>query len=164
MFEMFLNNLVLQSTRVTTTTTTTELSDAEAAGLLAFFAAFGLIIGIIVLVILVIYIAALWKMFTKAGQPGWAAIIPIYNTYIIQKIVGRPGWWVLLYFIPIAQIVIWVINSIDLAKSYGKDSTFGIVLNFLVPILIGIPVGFLILGFGKAEYKGPSVEQEGVAV
>ena len=50
---------------------------------------------IISLVICVLIIAAMWKVFTKAGHPGWACLIPIYNIYILCKIAGRPGWWLL---------------------------------------------------------------------
>lgn len=159
MFENLLSSFILQSSRVTTTTTTTELTDAEAAGLFAFFAAFSLFFIVIGIVLLVIYIAALWKIFVKAGQPGWAAIVPFYNIYVMLQIVGRPGWWLILYFIPVANVVVAIMNSIDLAKSFGKDAVFGVLLNFLVPALIGIPVGWLILGFGKEEYKGPAVEE-----
>ena len=62
-----------------------------------------------------------WKVFTKAGQPGWAILIPFYNTYVLLKIVGRPGWWLVLMFIPLVNIVIAIIVAIDLAKSFGKS-------------------------------------------
>ena len=70
---------------------------------------------IICLVLAVISIAGTWKAFEKAGQPGWACIIPIYNTYIMLKIGGKPGWWLLLFLIPLVNIVfaIWTINMIS---------------------------------------------------
>jgi hypothetical protein len=105
----------------------------------------GLIVGLLVAVIV---IAAMWKIFTKAGQPGWASLIPIYNIYILCKIVGRPGWWVILMFIPIVNLIIWIIVSIDVAKNFGKGTGFGIGLALL---------GFIfypILGFGSAHYQG----------
>jgi len=95
-------------------------------------------------------IAACWKIFSKAGQPGWAAIIPIYNWYIRCKIVGRPGWWVILLFIPFINFIIGIILCIDLAKSFGKGAGFGIGL-----ILLGV-ICFPILGFGSAQYQGPA--------
>jgi hypothetical protein len=95
-------------------------------------------------------IAACWKIFTKAGQPGWAAIIPIYNWYILCKIVGRPGWWVILFFIPFINFIIGIIVCIDLAKSFGKGVGFAIGL-----ILLGV-IFFPILGFGSAQYQGPA--------
>jgi hypothetical protein len=98
----------------------------------------------------ILMIAALWKIFSKAAQPGWAAIIPIYNYYILCKIVGRPGWWVILLFIPIVDFIIWIVLCIDLAKSFGKGTGFGIGLLLLAIIF------FPILGFGSAQYQGPA--------
>ncbi|HMO62378.1 MAG TPA: DUF5684 domain-containing protein [Ferruginibacter sp.] len=97
----------------------------------------------------VIIIASLWKIFTKAGQEGWKAVIPIYNAYILLKIVGKPGWWLLLFIIPIVNYVfiIWTYNM--LSKSFGKDEGFTVGL-----VLLGI-VFFPILGFGSAVYQGP---------
>ena len=95
-------------------------------------------------------IAALWKVFTKAGQPGWAAIIPILNTYFVCKVAGRPGWWVILMLIPFVNFIIWIILCIDVAKSFGKGVGFGIGLLLLRIIF------FPILGFGSAQYQGPS--------
>jgi hypothetical protein len=107
----------------------------------------GLIIFIIVFAIFII--AAMWKVFEKAGQPGWAAIIPIYNIYIMTKIGGKPGIWTLLCLIPIVNYVfmIWLTNMIS--KSFGKDEGFTAGMIFL---------GFIfwpILGFGSAKYLGP---------
>jgi hypothetical protein len=92
----------------------------------------------------------MWKVFTKAGQPGWASIIPIYNLYIWCKIVGRPWWWILLMLIPFVNFIICIILCIDLAKSFGKGGGFGIGLA-----LLGI-IFFPILGFGSAQYQGPA--------
>src|SRR4029450_5663072 len=111
---------------------------------------FGLLIALLLIV-------AMWKVFTKAGQPGWASIIPIYNIYIWGKIVGRPAWWRILLFIPVVNFFIARILSIDVAKSFGKGAGFGIGLA-----LLGI-IFWPILGFGSAQYQGPSASQ-GVAV
>jgi len=102
------------------------------------------------LAVMILIIAGCWKVFTKAGQPGWASIIPIYNVYIWCKIVGRPGWWVILLLIPFVNFIIGIILSIDLAKSFGKGVGFGLGLALL---------GFIfwpILGFGSAQYQGPA--------
>jgi hypothetical protein len=98
----------------------------------------------------ILMIAAWWKIFSKAGQPGWAAIIPIYNWIVWCKIVGRPWWWILLLLIPFVNFIILIILIIDLAKSFGKGVGFGIGL-LLLPFIF-----FLILGFGSAQYHGPS--------
>jgi Family of unknown function (DUF5684) len=78
----------------------------------------------IYLAVIVFLVASVWKVFTKAGQPGWASLIPFYNTYVQLKIVGRPGWWLLWFFVPFANIVVLFIIAIDLAKSFGKGSGF----------------------------------------
>jgi hypothetical protein len=106
----------------------------------------GAIFGLLVAVLM---IAALWRIFTKAGQPGWASLIPIYNIYILCKIVGRPGWWVILMLIPFVNFIIAIILCIDLAKSFGNGVGFGLGLAFL-----GI-IFFPILGFGSSQYVGP---------
>ena len=107
----------------------------------------GFIIGILAFAVFVI--AAQWRVFVKAGQPGWACIIPIYNIYIMTKIGGKPGYWTLLCLIPLVNIVIiiWIYNMIS--KSFGKDEGFTAGL-----ILLGF-VFWPILGFGSARYLGP---------
>src|SRR5437879_8929670 len=86
----------------------------------------------------ILMIAAWWKIFTKAGQPGWACIIPIYNLYVWCKIVGRPWWWILLMLIPFVNFIILIILIIDLAKSFGKGVGFGIGLLLLAVIFFPI--------------------------
>ena len=104
---------------------------------------------------IVLYIVGAWKVYEKGNQPGWACLIPFYNIYVLLKIVGRPGWWLILYLIPIVNIVIWIIIQIDLAKSFGKGTGFAVGLIFLFPIFI------LILGFGPATYQGPAGSEGG---
>ena len=106
----------------------------------------------------ILMVAALWKVFTKAGEPGWAAIVPILNTYFLCKITGRPGWWVILMFIPFVNLIIWIILCIDVAKSFGKGVGFGIGLIFL-PFIFAV-----ILGFGSAQYQGPAAGSPGTTV
>jgi len=107
-------------------------------------------ISVIYLVLLVIVAAGSWKTFEKAGQPGWAALVPIYNFYIMAKISGTKNWW--LIFIPIANIYIAFVTLVALAKSFGKDMSFGIGLFFLGFVF------FPMLGFGDAVYSGPNGE------
>ncbi|HEY2125340.1 MAG TPA: DUF5684 domain-containing protein, partial [Chthoniobacterales bacterium] len=87
-------------------------------------AAGGAVGGIIGIVVGLLIIISMWKIFAKAGQPGWAAIIPIYNYYILCKIVGRPGWWVLLLFL--CATIFGIILCIDLAKSFGQGVGFAL--------------------------------------
>ena len=101
------------------------------------------------LAVVIFLIAAEWKVYTKAAQPGWACIIPIYNIYILTKIAGKPGIWTLWCLIPIVNIVfiIWLYNM--LSKSFGHDEGFTVGL-----LLLGF-IFWPILGFGKSKYLGP---------
>jgi len=115
---------------------------------------FILTIVVITFGIAIFLLAAQWKVFKKAGQPGWACIVPIYNTYVLVKIVGKPGWWLLLLLVPFVNIIfaIWVTNL--LSKSFGKDEGFTLGLIFLPFIFLPI------LGFGGARYQGPYGDRE----
>ena len=108
---------------------------------------------IISLLIGLMLIVAMWKVFTKAGQPGWASLIPIFNIYIWCKIVGRPGWWVILMLIPFVNLIVAIILCIDLAKSFGQGVGFGI--GIILLSIIFLPI----LGFGSAQYQGPANAQ-----
>ena len=110
----------------------------------------GFIFFLIWLAIVVAVIAGGWKMFEKAGKPGWAFIVPIYNAIVLLEITGRPIWWIILLIIPIVGFVVGIIVCIDLAKSFGQDALFGIGIVFLGFIFIPI------LGFGDAKYVGPA--------
>jgi uncharacterized protein DUF5684 len=126
----------------------------------AMFASGGAGVGIVVLVyiaVIVFLIAAEWKVFVKAGQPGWAAIIPIYNLYIMLKIVGRPAWYIILFLIPFVNFIMLIIVMLDLAKSFGKTGGFAVGLILLSFIFIPI------LGFGSATYVGPAAQFNMVA-
>jgi putative flippase GtrA len=108
------------------------------------------IAGLIVLVIAVFLIASLWKTFTKAGKPGWGAIISIYNVILLLQIAGRPIWWIVLMIIPVVNFVVAIIVSIDVAKNFGKGTGFGVGLALLGFIF------FPILAFGDAQYQPQS--------
>ena len=79
---------------------------------------------IIAMAIAIFMIAAVWKVFTKAGQPGWAVLIPIYNVYILLKIAGKPGWWLLLMFIPLVNLVVGILAVVGLSANFGKGGGF----------------------------------------
>lgn len=102
------------------------------------------------LVVWVLSIVAYWRVFEKAGQPGWAAIVPIYNIYVLIKIAGRPGWWILLLLIPIVNFFIWLVLALDVAKAFGKSNVFGVVGLWLFSL-----IGYMMLGFGDAKYTKP---------
>lgn len=124
---------------------------SEAAGFLA-----AGILGTILLISLILalpLIVGMWKTFTKAGKPGWACLIPIYRTYIMIEIVGKPTIWLLWCLIPCVNIVfiVWLTNLIS--KSFGKDEGFTVGL-----LLLGV-IFWPILGFGGAKYLGPSAAE-----
>ena len=83
------------------------------------------------LAVVALMIAALWKVFVKAGEPGWAALIPIYNIVVMLKIAGKPAWWVLLMFIPFVNIIVMIIAFIAFAQAFGKGTGFALGLVFL---------------------------------
>lgn len=111
-------------------------------------AAAGATFLIIYLAITLLVIASMWKVFTKAGKPGWAAIVPIYNTIVLLEIVGKPIWWIILLLIPFVNIIVLLIVINELSKSFGRGVGTTLGLIFL---------GFIfwpILGFGSAQYQG----------
>ena len=104
---------------------------------------------LIYLAIFVFYCAAGWKIFAKAGEPGWGVFVPIYNLYLVCKISGRPEWWVILFFIPLVNVVIGLIIAMDIAKAFAKGPGFGLGLWLLGFVFVPI------LGFGSAQYMKP---------
>jgi len=122
--------------------------DANAAltgGLLAFAGT----IFVVFMVFAVVLIVGVWKVFVKAGKPGWAVLVPFYNVYVLLQIAGRPGWWLLLFLIPLVNVGIAAVVAIDLAQAFGQGPVFGVVLLFLLG-----GVGYLVLGFGNYQYVG----------
>ncbi|MGO9027731.1 MAG: DUF5684 domain-containing protein [Acidimicrobiales bacterium] len=111
----------------------------------------GAIVSIIYLAVIVFEIVALWKVFEKAGEPGWWAIIPIANVIITLKIIGRHWAWIFIALVPfVGGIILGIIIAIDLAKSFAKSGAFAVGLFFLGFIFVPI------LGFGDARYVGPA--------
>jgi len=124
-------------------------SDSDTAGAIA-LAGFSMVVLVICLAVAVVCIIGMWKMYTKAGKPGWAVLVPFYNIYVLLQIAGRPGWWLVLYLIPFVNIVVGILVAIDIAKAFGQSAAFGIFLLFLFSA-----IGYLMLGFGNYRYLGP---------
>ncbi|MFO1519515.1 MAG: DUF5684 domain-containing protein [bacterium] len=112
-----------------------------------------LIATICVLAFLIVLLCiSLWKIFEKAGRPGWNAIVPILHTVVYLEIAGRPWWWFFLMFIPLIGMIVSVIATVDFAKNFGKNNWFAVGL-IVLPFVF-----FPILAFGKARYEGEEFE------
>jgi hypothetical protein len=129
---------------------TETLTTSDASG--GFLAGIGIGLLLVYLAVILLMLVSMWKVFTKAGKPGWAALIPIYNMIVWLEIVGRPMWWIALMLIPFVNIVVAIIVTNDLAKSFGKEVGWTVGL-ILLPIIF-----YPMLAFGNAKYNGPSVK------
>jgi hypothetical protein len=119
------------------------------------FGAMFFVIVVIYFALIIFLAACQWKIFVKAGQPGWAVLVPFYNIFVYTQIIQRPKWWMLLYFLGIipligiiAVLVIAILDSIRLSNVFGKDGGFAVGL-ILLPIVF-VPI----LAFGSATYQG----------
>jgi hypothetical protein len=106
-----------------------------------------MIVPLLCLVVVVIVLAGCWKMFVKAGQPGWGILIPIYNGYLFIKVAGRPGWWLILMFVPLVDIIVGIIVTADIARNFGKG------IGFLLGMIFLGFIFYPILGYGSAQYR-----------
>jgi hypothetical protein len=109
------------------------------------------IVWVLYVAVIVLSLAGMWKAFVKAGQPGWAGIVPIYNIYVLTLMAKKPVLWVILCLVPCVNIVIMILLFMEIAKLFGKEPIFGVGLALL---------GFIfwpILGFGDAKYQGEAV-------
>jgi hypothetical protein len=125
-----------------------EVNSADVAAVFIFGGIF-LICMMFILAMLAVILVSQWKIFTKAGQEGWKAIIPIYNVYIMSKMLNRPGWFAILMFVPFANIYVVIVLLYSLSKAFGKDIGYTLGLIFL-----GI-VFFPMLAFGDAQFRSP---------
>ena len=126
---------LLQDTTTTTTTGVSPLGAAMGAGMMICW-----------LVLVLLIVIGMWKVFVKAGKPGWAAIIPIYNLVVLLEIAGKPAWCVILFFIPVVNLIVVIIAYMALAAKFGKGVGYALGLAFLSPIF------FPMLGFGDSTY------------
>ena len=109
----------------------------------------GVIPLLLILAIAILMIASLWKLFTKAGKPGWASIIPIYNLIVMLQIVDKPLWLIILFFIPFVGSIMGILLCYWLAVAFGKGIGYTVGLIFL-PFIF-----YPLLAFSKeAEYTG----------
>ncbi len=106
----------------------------------------GAIVAVISVLVFLLILFATWRIFSKAGRPGWYALIPIFNVYVMLQIVKKPTWLTLLFFIPYVQLIPQIIISIELGKAFGKSSAFSAIF-----ILI-LPLGYFIIAFDDSKY------------
>lgn len=125
------------------------LATSDMDGIGAAIAGAGAVVYIISLAISIALLVAMWKVYVKAGEPGWAAIVPFYNNYVLFKIAMGKGILFLLMFVPFVNFIALIIAYVKLAKAFGKGTGFAIGLIFLSPIFM------IMLGFGDAQYEGP---------
>jgi hypothetical protein len=124
---------------------TTSSADSGAASIVS---------GILYLILALVAIVGFWKLFTKAGYAGWKILIPIYNIYIICKIADRPGWWTVLYLVPVVNLVVSAFVALDIAKAFGKSPVFA-----LVGLWFFAPIGQVILAFDDSTYDKTRIER-----
>src|SRR5438093_7925652 len=120
------------------------MQDSSAAA--AVVGAVGLFFLMIWSAVALLMIVSMWKVFSKAGQPGWAVLIPIYNVYVLLQVAGKPGWWLILMLIPLVNLVIVILTLVAVSERFGKGGGFAVGL-LLLPIVF-----YPILGFGSAQY------------
>lgn len=126
---------------------TTDVSDATGQ---SYSAAFGVTYIIVLLAVSLVVLVSEWKMLVKAGRPGWACLVPIYNSLQLIWMAGKPWWWILLLCVPLVNIVVAVMLYHALSKAFGKGVGMTLLLIFF-PF-----IGFPILGFGSDKYQGPA--------
>ena len=141
-----LGALLAQSSYYTTSyyDTTSTSSDAMSGGAVAVIL---LLVYVPLLVLAILTIVGMWKTFVKAGKPGWAAIVPIYNGMVLAEVAGRPAWWGLGMLISPVNTVLSIVFGMTIAKRFGKSDVFGVVALGLFGF-----VGYTMLGFGKNTY------------
>lgn len=125
-----------------------DFQNGDAAALAA--AGFMFVMFMFAFLLALVALVGMWKVFTKAGRPGWAALIPFYNMFVLVEITGKPLWWAVMLFIPCVNIVFSILIPIELAKCFGQGAGFAVGL-ILLPMIF-----YPILGFGGARYLGPS--------
>lgn len=118
--------------------------------LMAMLAAYAFFAFALAAFMIVVY----WKIFTKAGKPGWAALIPIYNIVVLLEILKMPLWWLAMFFVPCLNLVAAIMIALRLAKAFGKDTMFGVGI-----ILLGI-VFLPLLAFGDATYQPELLDEK----
>lgn len=131
-------------------------SDGSGGGIVALL--MGLVFFAIWVAVMGVVVAGMWKTFVKAGHPGWAALVPIYNLWILVQMSGKEDWWIALFFFPVLNFIAVIVISMEIAQKFGKGSGFGIAMAFFPYIC------YPLLGFGSATYEGGAAQSEAAMV
>lgn len=109
-------------------------------------------IAVIYLAVVILTIVGTWRIFEKAGQPGWGCLIPIYNLYLYTVVAQKPGWWTVMFFIPVVNIVFLIMTLHAISTKFGKGAGYTVGMIFLWFVFIPM------LGLGDAQYNATSTE------
>lgn len=107
----------------------------------------GFFTSLFLIAVAVLMLVSVWKVFVKAGKPGWASLIPLYNAYVLLKIAGKPGWWLFLLLIPLVNLVFGFLTMLGMAERFGKGAGYALGLIFL-PVIF-----YPMLAFGSSAYS-----------
>ncbi len=107
------------------------------------------VVWILYIAVIALMLVSMWKLFVRAGKPGWASIVPLYNNIVMLEIAGKPIWWFFMLFIPIVNIVFAFLTLYHFSKAYGKAEGFSIGVALLS--IVFLPM----LAFSDARYQGP---------
>ena len=111
----------------------------------------GIFSSLLVLALTVFMLVCVWKVFEKAGKPGWASLIPFYNVYVLLKIGGKPGWWILLFLIPLVNLIFMFLMMLGVSERFGKGIGYALGLT-VFPIFF-----YPLLAFGDVTYTSNEV-------
>ena len=94
--------------------------------------------SLLILAFVLLVIISMWRVYERAGEPGWAVLIPFYNMYVLTKVAGLSGWWVVAMFIPLINIIALFVVSIGVARRFDRGAGFGVGLALLPMIFYPI--------------------------
>ncbi len=108
-------------------------------------------IAVYLVIMIFLVIVPMWKIFTKAGQPGWACLVPIYNIYVMTLIAKKPAWWmIMILIVPIANVIFGIMLIHAIVTNFGKG------VGFTIGVLLLSAIFIPILGYGSAQYNPPA--------
>jgi hypothetical protein len=101
----------------------------------------------VILAVVALGAVGFWRVYSKAGLPGWGCLVPIYNLVLLMRLAGKPGWWAVWLFVPFLNFVIYTIVTFEVAKNFGKG------VAYTLGLLLCPPLFYALLGLGHAQYN-----------